>query len=1006
MAIFYAPLRLRSNWSLARGGSTTREYLERAAHQGLPAVAFTDDNLFGSVAFFEEAKRFGIKPVLGASIRDERTEAVLLVKNENGYASLCRILTERDLEPKKGGFSLEQALLENPDGLILITADERLAGKVRDAFEKRLFLEASACARRGPSARDLPIVAAEETFFADRSGFATHRLLTAIRLGKTVETLVPPDLARPDAFLRSPADMAERFRHVPCALANSLAIAEQCPFDLLERETAFPRIAGEHGPRMLREHAFAGARERCGRGGRNGRGSRLPAEVLHRLETELETITRMGFADYFLVVEDIVRHARSLGTPTAGRGSGAGSLVAYTLKITNVDPVRYCLPFERFLNPGRTDYPDLDVDFCWRLRDEVIDYTFRRFGRDRTAMIATYATLQPRLAFRETAKALGLSNPVITQIARKLRYGISRKRFNTLPADAGVVEKALALSKSIEGFPHHLSVHCGGVVITPGPISSYAPLVRAQKGVVITAYDKRGVERAGLVKLDLLGNRSLSTVSEAVRLVGKSTGKSIDPEKLPVNGARAQKAFDLIRAGKTMGCGQLESPAMRHLLMQMRPDRVEEIMQALALIRPGASGLGMKELFVRRKRGMESAPRMPRPLEKVLGVTHGVMLYEDDAMLLAMEAAGFSAGDADRFRKAMTKGCDEKEKGAIKERFLAGCEKREIKRGAAQEIIAQIEKFKSYSFCRAHSASYALLAYASAWLRANHPPEYWTAALNNNEGMYPVWVLVEEAKRSGVDMLAPCVNRSGAEFAMDGGAVRSGLASIASLSTDTTKRILKARPFQSLEQLVARARPREEEAESLIRCGALDFTGIARNRLLWKVMTSHKRMRDCIVREPALGYGPVRRPGPAQGLPDPALPKLPESRLWKDEWEIMGFTCREHPLAAYREQLGRAGADMSSRISEVAGRFIRLAGVIAASRRVRTRNGKLMRFLTLDDEHGVFEAVLFPETYKRTRFALDSPGPYLVDGRVDDQYGALAVRAERIVGLGEEGKRW
>jgi DNA-directed DNA polymerase III PolC len=955
------------------------------------------------VAFFEAARRFGVHPILGALVGEGQEEAALLVKNAQGYANLCRILSARDLDE---GFSLGQVLRWHNEGLILLGRDADFIEGMRDAFEGRVYLALSGGGPRRKKT-DLPIVAAPDVLFARSGDFEVHRLLAAFRLGKTLAGVGPSDCGRPYDFLRPPKEMKRRFSEAPQALKNTLRIAEQCSFDLLNRDVAFPRIAGRAGPGLLREHALEGARQRYGA---------VTSEVEARLSRELDTIIFMGFADYFLVVEDIVRHARKLGTPTAGRGSGAGSLVAYVLGITNVDPLKYDLPFERFLNAGRKDYPDLDVDFCWRLRDDVIDYAYERFGRDKVAMIATYATFRPRMALREVGKALGLSNPVITRIGRKLRQGISKDQYDTLPADPGVVERALALAQRLDGFPHHLSVHCGGVVITPGPIAEYAPLLRAEKGVVITAYDKDGVERAGLVKLDLLGNRSLSTVSETVKWIEQREGKRIDPERLPEDSTRT---FDMIRAGRTVGCGQLESPAMRHLLRQMQPDRILHIMQALALIRPGAAGEGMKETFIRRKRGAEPVPALPPAFEKVLGEAYGVMLYEDDAMRIAMEAAGFAPGKADRFRKAVTKGAplsDGKDPlfgGSLEsliEEFFQGCERQGMKRGEARAFLKMMAKFRSYSFCRAHAASYGELAYSAAWLKVHHPLEYWTAALNNNEGMYPKWVLVEEAKRSGAKMLRPCANRSEREFALQGDAIRAGLSCIASLSMRTREKILRLRPFISLEDLVGRAAPKEAEVEMLIRCGAMDFTGLPRNQLMWKAMTSFKEMRKyaACVQEGGLGFEmpPAVK---SRERPAPRLPALKKAQMWKDEWEIMGFTCGIHPMAACRDELRRKGVRMSTAIMDCLNQTIRLAGVIAAERRTRTERGALMQFLTFDDEAGVFEVVLFPDVYKKTRFLLDGPGPYVVEldgpgpyvveGRPESQHGAISIRAVLLEAL-------
>jgi len=970
MDISYAPLRLRSNWSLLNGASPVEAFLSKAAKWGLPAMAITDDNLFGAVLFFEEARRFGVKPILGASLQDN---ILLLVENEEGYANLCQLLSFRDLE----GPVDCKTVCNHSGGLVLITNDVGVARKAEGAFYDRVFLDHP---NLNSTTTKIPIVAAGNAVFASPEDYETHRLLCAIRMGRTLESIDFSKTAGPSAFLRSPKEMARAHRGSPEALENTLRIAERCTFDLLNRRTAFPSVAGGNAAGKLCEHAFAGARNKY---------AALSAKHRERLDKELKTIIAMGFADYFLVVEDIVAHARSLGTPTAGRGSGAGSLVAYVLGITNVDPVKAELPFERFLNEGREDYPDLDVDFCWRLRDDVIDYTYRRFGHDKVAMIATYSTFRPRMALREVGKALGLSNPEITKIAKKLRRGVGEDQFHTLPGDPGVVKQALALSHKIIGFPRHLSVHCGGVVITPGPIASYAPLIKAEKGVVITAFDKRGVEKAGLVKLDLLGNRSLSTISEAVRLIEKRSGEKIDPENLPDNGAAG---FGLIRSGRTVGCGQLESPAMRHLLVQIAPDEEAHIMQALALIRPGASGLGMKEAFIKRKRGVEKPPHLIPALAAILDKSNGIMLYEDDALLIAMSVAGFSPGDADRFRKALSKGDDSDASRALIRRFVAECEKRGVKGDEMKQMLSIMAKFRGYSFCRAHAASYARLACACAYLKARHPLEYWTAALNNNEGMYPKWILIEEARRTGVTVHPPCVNRSCLEFSTEGASIRAGLGLIASISGAAIERILRWRPFASLEDLIARAAPGKEEVETLIRCGSTDFTGIPRNRLLYKVMTAYKKMRDLAWSRPADGLGfELPTLSRVQTIDVPDLPRVNRSIEWEDEWEILGFTTNEHPLAPYRKILKQEGVESSALIPVRAGGWIRLAGIIGATRRYRTDRGADMQFLTFDDEAGVFEVVLFPDAWSKARFILDGPGPYIVEGNVDNQLGALTI---------------
>jgi DNA-directed DNA polymerase III PolC len=728
-----------------------------------------------------------------------------------------------------------------------------------------------------------------------------------------------------------------------------------------------------------------------------------------RLVRELDLIARLGFADYFLLVADIVRHARALGTPVAGRGSGASSLVAYCLGVTNVDPLRFNLPFERFLNEGRKDFPDLDIDFCWRLRDDVIDYVYRKhgdgapdasgridLGKLHVAMIATYATLQPALAFREVAKVLGIPNPDITEIAGKLRHRLPRDRWNTLPADPEVIERALRLARRLDGFPHHLSVHCGGVVITPDPIARHAPLQRAEKGVVITQYDKDGVEDTGLVKLDLLGNRALSSIGESVRLVGDTGGGVLDPETLPARDVLTER---LLARGETIGVNQLESPAMCNLLRQLGPTCVRGLMQALALIRPGAASLGMKEVFVRRARKLEPAPPIDPRLDGILRETHGIMLYEDDALFIAAAVAGLGPAEADVFRRAVTKCRSDEDRLHLSRDFLARAKANGADHRIAADLWVQMAKFNSYSFCRAHAASYARLAWANAYMKAHHPAEFWVAALNNNQGMYEPWVYVEEAKRAGVRVGLPCVNRSEDEFTLEEGVVRAGLARVRELSERARSSILDARPFDGLADLVARTDVRQDEAERLVRAGALDFCGRPRPELLLELYASFEGVRRLRGRRGEAPPTLFRLPDASSRAV--ALGDYSEAKKWRDEWDLIGFSVVRHPVVWIRRMLARAGVVRSGAMASRIGRRTRLCGVAAAARKVETSRGGSMCFVTLSDEDGLFEMTLFPDAYRRARLVLAEGGfgPFIVEGRVESQYDAITLAATKVESL-------
>jgi error-prone DNA polymerase len=1003
----YVPLRVRSNYSLLSGASSIDAVLDRAAAFGVDALAVTDEaNLYGAVPFFEKARARGVRPVLGAIVDEGGREVVLLARDRTGYANLCEIISLRRLDDENAHerFSLEKALLPRQAGLFVLVRDAALLGRLaRDVDADRLRAEVvrpaiDVNAERAllETAQRLGIgaVGAAEMYFARDADFELHEALSAMKLNTALEEARSAVASHAGARLRSPEEMRRLFFDMPDLVDETARVAEACDFDLLGLPPVFPKLPGDSAA-QLREDAYAGARSRY---------MKITREARERIDRELDLIARLGFPDYFLVVADIVRHARELGTPVAGRGSGASSVVAYALGITNVDPLKYDLPFERFLNEGRTDFPDLDIDFCWRLRDSVIDYVYKKYGDEhagtpgrsdlhnlRVAMISTYATMRPRLAFREVAKTLGMSVEVTTEVMKCLTAGLAREKWRTLPVEPERVDLALRLAKRLEGFPHHLSLHCGGVVITPGPIARHAPLERAAKGVVVTQYDKDGVEAVGLVKLDLLGNRALSSISESVRLAA-GRGERVDPETLPERDLLTEK---LLASGDTVGVNQLESPAMRHLVRQIAPKDVKGLMQVLALIRPGAASLGMKEQFVRRARGIDPIPEIDPRLDHILRGTHGVMLYEDDALFIASELAGLPPAKADRFRRAVTKTRTDEERLALSREFLSLCERNNVNPKIAADLWVQMAKFNAYSFCRAHAASYARLAWANAYMKAHHPAEFWVAALNNNEGLYPRWVYIEEAKRAGIRALLPCVNRSGDEFALSDGAIRTGLLLVKGLSARARGTIIKNHPFAGLVDLVARTSVKTAEVEALVRCGALDFTGRARPALLLELYAGFKEAKKL------RGQGDTLFRVPDAPSKE-ELGRYSDPERWRDEWQVLGIATGRHPVAWIRPRLEKMGAGRSAEALGRPGTEVRLAGIVAAGRTAHTEKGETMAFLTLSDEEGLFEVTLFPDLYRRVRARVSEAGigPFLVEGRVEDQYGAVSVTATAIRPLG------
>jgi DNA polymerase III alpha subunit len=747
-----------------------------------------------------------------------------------------------------------------------------------------------------------------EVWFATAREWRVHRLLSAIRENTLVAHV--EGLASPDAYLRAEDDEPEGF-----------------DWEFLPSPKIFPRDQG--GMERLRALCETGLAWRYP--------DRPPRE---RLEHELSVIGKLGYADYFLVVHDIVQYSRERGLPVAGRGSGASSVVSFALGISNVCPVEFDLPFERFLHEGRADYPDIDVDFSWRVRDEVIDHVFRRWGD--VAMVSTHITFQDRSAFREAAKAFGYSDEQVSML---------QKRRVEIP-DRARIEAA---ARAIHGLPRHLSVHPGGIVLHP---AGAAPMQRAEKGVIVTQYDKDTVEEAGLVKIDLLGNRALSTIRETVEIVERTEGVRLDVERLPVD----EPTVRLLHEARTLGCNQLESPAMRSLVRMMRPSDAKGLMKALALIRPGAASLGMKEAFIRRERGIDPSPDGP-----LLRDTHGIMLYEDDAMIVASALTGLPLAEGDRFRRRVQKLRTDEERLRVSREFLDAAARHGAPTGLAKNLWIQMAKFNEFSFCRAHAASYGVLAWASAWLAAHHPLAHWVGALNNNQGLYDARVYLEQAKREGIRVLLPCVQRSGVEFTVDEGGIRVGFNRIFGIEEREVAQILEGRPFDSLEDFLARTKISRPSLRALALSGALDWTGLPRPQALMTAL--------------------------AKGTAAPPIRDFREEEKFAHELSILGLSARRHILSYLAPgPRSRVSRDLAGS----RGRRVRLLGIMATARIAVTAKEEPMEFLTLEDEHGLFEAVLFPQVFRRCRSLIGTLGPYEVAGKVEERYGAVAITAESI----------
>jgi error-prone DNA polymerase len=955
---------------------------------------------------------------------------VALARSLEGFAELCRLLTARHLQED---FRLGEALATLSEEVVLLVSDPPLLSAiVRRRGGAGLYAElvdhgGGAAERRrlrdlvGEARRlGVPPAATNAVHFAEPSGHRAHRLLGAIRTCTTLGGLPPGHAVSAEAWLKPARLMTRLFRERPEAVRATLDIAEACRVELPVgrlRLPPFPLPPGETAFSYLWALATRGLRERY----------RPPSgRAVERLASELKVIEDKALAPYFLVVWDINEWARVRGIPTVGRGSAANSLVCYCLGITEIDPLAHNLYFERFLSPERTDCPDIDLDFPWNQRDAVVEHVYERYGRDHVAMISTHVTFRGRGALREVGKALGLPADEIDGFVRRLPgyvdlAGLERARrelpeCRELPLEEEPFRTLCELGRAIEGFPRHLGIHCGGLVVSPEPITNLIPLEEAAKGLVITQYDMYPVEDMGLVKIDLLGQRALSVVMDTVAAVGERYGEEVDFAEVDPVADPETKA--LMREGRTMGCFYVESPGMRNLLKKLRVEDFDTLVAASSIIRPGVADSGMMRAFIDRYRGRQPVAYLHPVLEEVLGDTLGVMIYQEDVIKVAHAVAGMSLGEAEGLRRCMSKKRHWEAMSTYRERFLRGAGARGIGPDVAGEIWRQIESFGGYAFCKAHSASFALVSYRTAYLKARWPAEFLAAVLSNQGGFYGASAYVEEARRLGLRVLPPDVNTSGLAFSAEGwppgegpadgraNALRVGLMQVGGASRATMEAVVEARTrqgsFASLGDFLSRVPAELDEAAALIKAGAFGSLGRTRPELLWELKLLYgevARLRAGGGEEPMLFSARPARKGP----PVPKLAEHPFEEVLALEQEVLGLTVSAHPLARYRSALRGLPLLPARALGEHVGRRVRLVGWLVTSKRTRTRRGQWMRFLTLEDETAIYDATLFPAVYQRFGHLVTDRGPYLVAGRVEPDGSGTTVTAEELERL--EGER-
>jgi DNA polymerase III subunit alpha len=1082
----FVHLHCHSHYSFLRGVNSPEEIIAAAVAQKMPAVALTDTNgMYAAVPFYQKARDAGINPIVGIVLdvaipvgRDESQKwkretnnspyvpVVLLAADAAGYSNLCQLTTLRHLgalrcdqetfaEKEDHPVTLE-ILAAHSAGVIALWPTRALLRKdsnpgnasclalAKQIFADRLYIEVQHLspgdgwilreAERIGCELSIPLVATNKVYFLKPEEHLHHRAVNAVRTNSLLTTVAPPEITTAEAWFKSTTEMQKLFPDHPELLCNTLEIADRCNLQLELNKLILPEFPvpkDESAFSYLWKLTFEGAQKRY---------RPLRPEMLSRLTRELEVIEKWGLAPYFLLVWDIVEEANRRGIPAVARGSAASSMVLYCLGISCVCPLRWGLYFERFLNVERGDCPDIDIDICGARRDELLDYVYERWGAEHVAMIGSFITMHARLAVREIAKVFGVPPGEVNFFTKRLPHRPVREILDAirslpecrnLPVNDEPWKTILQVALRLDDAPRHLGIHPCGTVISARPLTHLVPLERATKGIVVTQYDMNAIETLGLIKMDLLGQRGLTTMALALDNIEKETkdtsgvaadgvtpcpkSRTIDFAAIPENDAAT---CDVIATGRTMGVFQIESPGMRGLLNAMKAHTLEEMAAALALIRPGASEYGSKELFLKRVRGKEPVAYAHESLKTILGTTLGVCIYQEQVMQIAQAVGSMSLAEADIVRRSAAKFSGQRERDRLRGKFLKAAEQMGLQGAAREETWMMVEKFAGFGFCKAHAATYADISYRMTYLKTHHTAEFLAAMCSAGAGFYHVSAYVEEAKRWGITVRLPSVNHSHMQYTAEATeegcksdtprkicpaketALRVGLMQIKGLRIETILAILRQRQehglFCSLADFLARVPGERDEVDALIKCGAFDDAcHSTRPALLWqwnllqaKGLQTHQGVRAVCSAATSV-YAPVtlfaemkRDDSIERALREIDTTDYTCEQKLRYEREILEVCVSGHPLDFF----SRNGEIWSDQLPQMHGKHVTLCGWVVTYRHVGTKNYRNMMFVTLEDQRGLFEVILFPDAY--------------------DKYGGLVyeTRAMRVTGMVQDGE--
>ncbi|HEU5138625.1 MAG TPA: DNA polymerase III subunit alpha [Bacillales bacterium] len=1052
-AMGFVHLHVHSEYSLLEGACRVEALAERAAEHGFDAVALTDKAvMYGAVPFYKACLKHGVKPIIGMEIYIDLTDAgeqplprnrkaaslVLLAKSEVGYRNLLKLSSQA----QSGRFSTYPSLQKEDlsacsEGLIALSSGfggeveqyllkgerenaKKAAGFYTETFgddfyldiqdhgvadERRLNLEIIELAKQS----GIPVAASNDVHYIEKKDAVAFDCLVCIKNGEKLNDEDREKLPSREYDFKSSDEMEVLFSHMPEAVENTKRIAEQCNLTIdFDRSVlpAYPLPEGTNAAQYLREQCEKGLSERYGD---------ASEEIHNRLDYELGVIEDMQYCDYFLIVWDFMKFAHEQGIMTGpGRGSSAGSLVAYVLEITDVDPVKHDLLFERFLNPERVTMPDIDIDFSDLRRDEMIRYVAGKYGHGHVAQIITFGTLAARAAVRDVGRVLDAPSKLVDSVAKKIpsRPGMTLEKakqesapLKKLLQESQEAVKLFEIAETIEGFPRHSSTHAAGIVISKDPLTDVVPLQEGQEGIALTQYSMDILEELGLLKMDFLGLRNLSLIENILWLIEKGTGRHVNLKEIPFDD---RKTFELLAAGDTTGVFQLESDGMRQVLKRLRPTHFEDIIAVNALYRPGP--MDNIPTFIAGKHGKRKVTYIHDDLKPILERTYGVIVYQEQIMQIASRMAGFSLGEADLLRRAVSK----KKKEILdteREHFIKGCEVNGYQTDTAETVYDLIMRFANYGFPRAHAAAYGVIAYQLAYLKANYPNYFMAALLSGVTGDHDKLAqYIRELKTRGIPLYPPSINKSGIVFIAEGEGIRFGLLAVKNVGSKAVKELISRRkdhPYKDLFDMCARVSLKtvnRRTIESLIFAGGMDEFGIDRARLITSLSAAVEYGET--VQEKVDG-GQIQWFEGGKEKPDyEQVPPLAVNERLKFEKEALGFYLSAHPLEQYDSVLKNVE---HSKVNELEGfresQSARTAGMVSKARFIRTKKGDPMAFITLSDDTADVEVVVFPKLYNRNPLYFEEEQFLLLEGTVQKEESSLKLIAEKVMPLDQIGSK-